>query len=169
MIERLDPDVAPPPEGLAAELAELLCDSLDDGASTGFLHPFSPAEAAAFWRRQLPGRTIWLARTEHGRLDGCVQLARSEYPNGRHRGEVVKLLVHRRARRRGLATALMTAVEDAARAEGLTLLMLDTETDSPAETLYRGLGWQPYGVVPAHSARPDGVLAPTTFYCKQLA
>ncbi|MBK6871046.1 MAG: GNAT family N-acetyltransferase [Kineosporiaceae bacterium] len=134
----------------------------------GFLHPFSLGEASAFWRRQLPGRTIWLARGANGGLDGCVQLARTDYPNGRHRGEVVKLLVHRRARRRGLARALMTALEDAARTEGLTLLLLDTETDNPAETLYRSLGWHPYGVVPAHSARPDGVLAPTTFYCKHL-
>lgn len=166
-IERLDPDAGTPAARVIPELAGLLRACLDEGASIGFLHPFRQAEAEAFWRAQLTGRSTWLAWSGEA-LDGCVQLEPSHYPNGRHRAEVVKLLVAPRARRRGVARTLMGELEAFALGRGITLLMLDTETDSPAEQLYRALGWQPFGVVEAHSARPDGVLAATTFYSRHL-
>ncbi|MGW3243969.1 GNAT family N-acetyltransferase [Streptomyces sp. NPDC001070] len=163
------------PEALldcAGELAALLVDAVEGGASLGFVAPFHHAEAFAWWRTRAgavtDGRlTVWAARDAAG-LAGTVSLALEAKPNGRHRAEVLKLMVHRRARGHGLGRALLTVAEQAAADAGAGLLLLDTETDSPAEHLYRSAGWTPYGVVPGHAANPAGVLRPTTFYFKAL-
>jgi GNAT superfamily N-acetyltransferase len=104
-----------------------------------------------------------------GRVVGCVQLLPAKLPNGAHRAEVAKLLVHRSARGRGVATALMAHLEREALAQGRWLLQLDTETGSAAEDLYLRRGWQRLGVLPDHAVRPEGVLAPTTFLWKRLS
>ncbi len=167
LIDRLtEADVAAAVPGLA----EVLIDCTEGGASVGFLHPLPVTDAEEFWAGALtgPGRTTWVARGETGLIDGCVQLRRAQEANGRHRAEVGKLLVHRRARGRGVARALMATLEETARAEGLTLLLLDTETGSSAEGLYRRLGWEVIGVVRDHAALPSGPLAPTTFLSRHL-
>lgn len=147
-------------------LAALLVDAVDGGASVGFLAGVTVTEAAAFWRAALAHPT-WVARLA-GELVGCVQLQPARLPNGLHRAEVGKLLVHRSARGRGVATALMAHLELQARAQGRWLLQLDTETGSPAAELYARLGWQLLGVLDDHAVRPDGVLAPTTYLWKRL-
>ena len=152
-------------------LAHLLVDSVDDGASVGFLAPLAHADAAGWWQESLQANAVrtWVARDGDGTIDGCVQLALVTYPNGRHRADVRKLLVHRRARRRGLATRLLAEVENDARAHGRTLLMLDTQSGSPAESLYLREGWTVYGHLPDHARTPDGRLEPTTFMAKTLS
>ncbi|HET7338164.1 MAG TPA: GNAT family N-acetyltransferase, partial [Candidatus Dormibacteraeota bacterium] len=100
---------------------------------------------------------------------GTVQLGFAQFPNGRHRAEVAKLLVHSSMRRRGLATGLMNAAEEHARRAARTLLFLDTETGSAAEILYRKLGWTVAGVIPGFAYRPDGQLRPTTFFYKVVS
>ncbi|MGH4036080.1 GNAT family N-acetyltransferase [Actinomycetota bacterium Odt1-20B] len=157
----------------ADELAELLTDAVDGGASVGFLAPFGRAAAAAWWRSLGPSveqglRDLWVARTD-GRLLGSIGLAYADKPNSRHRAEVFKLIVHREARGQGLGRALLAHAERAAADAGVTLLLLDTETDSPAELLYRSAGWAEVGVVPDHAADPAGVLRPTTFLYKRVA
>ncbi|WUD77578.1 GNAT family N-acetyltransferase [Streptomyces sp. NBC_00510] len=157
----------------ADDLAALLVDAVEGGASLGFVTPFTHAEAAAWWRNRAHavadgGLTVWAARDTAG-VTGTVSLAHEGKPNGRHRAEVLKLIVHRRARGHGLGRALLTVAERAAAAAGAALLLLDTETDSPAEQLYRSAGWTPYGTVPAHAANPAGVLRPTTFFFKAPA
>ena len=97
-----------------------------------------------------------------GFLDGAAQ------PNARHRAEVAKLLVHRDARGLGCATALLTALEETAHTLGRHVLVLDTQTGSTAERLYRRRGWQLVGTVDNYAAMPDGRLAPTTFMTKHL-
>jgi GNAT superfamily N-acetyltransferase len=97
-----------------------------------------------------------------------VLLILSGNPNSPHRAEVSKVIVHRRARRRGIATGLMAAVEDLARAEGRWLLLLDTTTGSDADRLYRRLGWTPFGEVPNHALTADSVLSDTTYFFKDL-
>lgn len=149
-----------------ADLAALLLDAVEGGASVGFLTGVALEEAAAFWRSALTHRT-WVARVD-GRVVGCVQLLPAKLPNGAHRAEVVKLLVLRSYRGRGIAGSLMTHVETEAVAAGRWLLQLDTETGSPAEALYVRLGWQRLGVLPDHAVRPEGGLAPTTFLWKRL-
>lgn len=116
-----------------------------------------------------PATTLtFVARADGSGAVGVVQLRLVNYPNGDHRADVAKLLVHRRARGRGVAHALMERVEAEAAARSRWLLMLDTQTGSPAEGLYERLGWQRYGRLEDHARTPDGTLEPTTFMMKRL-
>ncbi|MFF9143572.1 GNAT family N-acetyltransferase [Streptomyces sp. NPDC014861] len=166
-VERLTPDAVR--AHAAGGLAALLVDAVDDGASVGFLAPLDPAEAAAWWTRAAGTRDVWAAFGPDGTLTGAVTLLRTDTANGRHRGEIARLLVHRAARGRALGRRLLASAEAHAAATGLTLLVLDTRTDSPAERLYRGAGWIPAGTVPEYAADPDGTLRATTLYYKLLA
>ncbi|HET9782565.1 MAG TPA: GNAT family N-acetyltransferase [Candidatus Dormibacteraeota bacterium] len=169
VIKRVGPDVSA--SDLDA-LTELLLDAVAGNASVGFPAGLSRDEARAFWIEvaQAVGadRLILLAARIEGRIVGTVQLGFARFPNGRHRAEVAKLLVHSSVRRRGLATDLMNAAEEHARDAARTLLFLDTETGSAAEALYRKLGWTAAGVIPDFAYRPDGRLRPTTFFYKVL-
>ena len=153
-------------------LAEILADAVAGGASVGFVWPFTLADARAWWgtfeSEIAAGRIVLLGAFRDNALVGTVQLRLAAYPNARHRAEVAKLLVHRRARGLGVARALMARIEDEGRALGRTLLLLDTQTGSDAERLYRALGYQCTGVVPGHAALPDGRLMPTTFFWREI-
>lgn len=157
--------------GLHAQLCELLIDSVHRGASVGFLKPLPMAEAEAYWQqveRGLGAGHRLLLLQEGQALLGSVQLSLCQKPNGRHRGEVQKLFVHSRARGRGLASLLLRRVDELARAAGCSLLVLDTESGSKAEQVYRHLGWQHAGNIPDYAATPEGRLHPTALYFKQL-
>ncbi|WP_155055805.1 GNAT family N-acetyltransferase [Streptomyces blattellae] len=158
---------------MVEELTDLLTDTVHSGASIGFLAPLDRAAAVAWWTDRAAalaaGRlAVWVARDETGRVVGTVSLAFPDKPNSRHRAELVKLMVHRDARGQGLGRALLDTAEQAAAEAGITLLHLDTETDSLAERLYRSAGWTPLGAIPDYAASPDGVLRPTTIYFKQV-
>ncbi|WP_049652266.1 GNAT family N-acetyltransferase [Kitasatospora sp. MY 5-36] len=156
----------------AEEFAGLLVETVHGGASIGFLAPLAPAEARTWWRALGPdlaaGRLVlWTARNRaDGRLAGTVQLRPATTANGRHRGEVAKLMVHPADRGHRLAGRLLTALEERAVELGIRLLVLDTETGSPAERLYEGAGWTRVGSVPDFAADPAGVLRPTTIFFK---
>ena len=154
-------------------LADLLCDIVAHGASVNFLAGLTRDRARRFWEGQLPGIAAGAAHLfvaeQEGRLVGTVLLFLAQQPNAPHRAEIGKMLVHSALRRQGLGRRLLTAAEDAACARGRTLLMLDTESDSAGERLYRACGWQEMGRVPDHSYRPQGVLAETIFFYKALA
>ena len=111
---------------------------------------------------------LFVARDEEGGLVGTAQLILIQMPNQPHRAEVAKVLVHRRARRQGIAQRLLAAVEDAAREHGRTLLTLDTCTGSPAEQLYRREGWQPAGIIPGFALNTDGSICDTMYFWKRL-
>jgi len=155
-------------------LADILRAVVYDGAGVSFVVPFSVDESRAFWRdRVLPAvrsgtRRVLLARNDT-RIVGTVQLDLATMPNQRHRADVAKLLVHPEARRRGLARALMVALEDVARSEGRTLLTLDTWTGSYAEALYKSMGWAVVGVIPrfARGSTTES-LEPATIMYKEL-
>ncbi|MER5214599.1 GNAT family N-acetyltransferase [Streptomyces sp. NPDC002838] len=154
------------------ELADLLVDTVDGGASVGFLAPLDRAAAVAWWRGRVAAvaagqLAVWTAR-DGDRTVGTVSLAFPDKPNSRHRAELVKLMVHRDARGQGLGRTLLTTAEEAAVGAGVTLLHLDTETGSPAERLYRSSGWIRAGVIPDYAASPAGVLRPTTLYYKHV-
>ncbi|MEU1215401.1 GNAT family N-acetyltransferase [Streptomyces sp. NPDC005791] len=156
----------------ADELAALLIESVEGGASVGFLASLDRAEAAAWWRERAAAveagdQQVWIARDAE-RVAGTIGLVRAALPNARHRAEVAKLVVRPSARGRGVGRALLTAVEQAAAAEGLTLLVLDTETGSDAERLYRSAGWTPCGSIPDYAANPLGTLKATSLYYKAL-
>jgi GNAT superfamily N-acetyltransferase len=155
------------------DLAAILADAVTGGASVGFLLPFSSDDAAAWWRSLEGGVArgsviVILARLE-GRLVGTAQLRLAQPPNARHRAEVAKVLVHRSARRRGIATALMREIERIAVADGRTLLVLDTIADSEAEPLYMKLGWTRAAEIPRYAGMPDGELRATVIFYRDLA
>ncbi|MBA2810483.1 GNAT family N-acetyltransferase [Streptomyces sp. KM273126] len=156
----------------AEELADLLTDTVHGGASVGFLAPLDRAAALAWWKGRATAVTagelaVWAAR-DGGRVVGTVSLAFPDKPNSRHRAELVKLMVHRSARGRGLGRTLLATAERAAEDSGVTLLHLDTETDSPAEHLYLAAGWTRLGAIPDYAASPAGELRPTTIYYKRI-
>jgi GNAT superfamily N-acetyltransferase len=99
---------------------------------------------------------------------GTVQVILNLPENQPHRGDVAKMLVHRRARRRGLGAALLLAAEETARACGKTLLVLDTNTGSDAERLYARMGWERVGEIPDFSIQPRGGLRATTLFYRRL-
>jgi GNAT superfamily N-acetyltransferase len=155
------------------ELADILVEAVALGASVNFLAGFSRDGALAFWRNQLPGIASGERRLFVGdngeRLVATALLMFAQQPNQPHRAEVGKMLVHPEARRRGLARALMLALEDLARAEGRTLLTLDAVTGSHAEALYRSLGYVVVGVIPRFALKSlVRELEPATFMYKEL-
>ncbi len=109
-----------------------------------------------------------VAQGEDGEIVGTVQLILAQPENQPHRADVAKMLVHRKARRRGVAQQLMAAVDHAAREAGKTVLVLDTVTGGDAERLYQRAGWERVGTVPNYALMPDGTFCATTFYHKQL-
>ncbi|MEU0040732.1 MULTISPECIES: GNAT family N-acetyltransferase [unclassified Streptomyces] len=156
----------------AEELAGLLTDTVDDGASVGFLAPLDRASAVAWWEGRAAAVSaghlaVWVARGAD-RVLGTVGLAFPDKPNSRHRAELVKLMVHPDGRGRGLGRTLLTTAERAAVAAGLTLLHLDTETGSPAETLYLSAGWTRLGAIPDYATTPSGELRATTVFYKRV-
>jgi len=155
-------------------LADLLIDAVDGGASIGFIPPLEREEATAYWRTVMDsiagGTRVLLVSEEDGPglIQGSVQLSLETRANGDHRAEVAKLFVHRRARRRGVATALMGKAEATARQLGRTLLLADTRKGGEAERLCEKLGWTRFGEVPRYARSSNGELDPTVFYYKQL-
>ncbi len=153
-------------------LADLLVDSIDDGASVGFMHPLEKAKAVAFWRRVADGvaageRALLIAEDDTG-IVGTVHLVLALPENQPHRADLTKMLVHPRARRRGLGAALMEAAEAMARDCGRSLLVLDTVTGSDAERLYDRLGWVRVGEIPEFAFLSHGGLWGTVVFYKKL-
>lgn len=153
-------------------LIELLQDSVDNGGSVGFLPPLGQEEANAYWQSVFGGvangSRILLIAQKDARVVGTVQLDLCQKGNGLHRAEVMKLLVHTKARRQGLGRALMQAIEAEARAVNRITLVLDTRQGDPSEQLYQSLGWQITGPIPQFARNPDGTLAATVIYYKLL-
>ncbi|EWS99723.1 acetyltransferase [Intrasporangium oryzae NRRL B-24470] len=151
-------------------LGGLLVDSVEGGASVGFLDTVTTAEAQAWWAGVLddPDSLTWVAR-DGDDIVGSVRLLLVTMPNGLHRAEVSKVLVRRSHRGRGLARQLMEAAETEARRLGRSLLVLDTQTGSDAEGIYAHLGWTRLGEIPDYAGAPDGTLVGTTIMFKRLA
>jgi GNAT superfamily N-acetyltransferase len=159
----------------AADLAAVLVDCVEGGASVSFMAPLAREKADGFWRRVAEGvaagdRLLLVAEDRaSGEIVGTVQLVLGLPENQPHRADVAKMLVRRSARRQGLGASLMRAAEEAARAAGRTLLVLDTVTGGDAERLYERLGWTRVGVVPDYALWPDGRLCDTTIFYKALS
>jgi GNAT superfamily N-acetyltransferase len=154
-------------------LTEVLIDCVDGGASVSFMLPMTPEKATRFWEGVAEGvargeRVLLVADERDGRLLGTVQVVLALPENQPHRAEVAKMLVHRRARRRGVARRLLEAAEAAARDAGKSLLVLDTVTGSDAERLYARAGWQRVGEIPSYALMPDGPACATTIFYKAI-
>jgi GNAT superfamily N-acetyltransferase len=152
-------------------LAEVLVDAVRSNAGISFMDDLTPDQAEEWWRSvcaSSPPRAVILVARDDSGIVGTVQIQPSWAPNQPHRGDVAKMMVHRRARGRGIARALMTELERYARHERFTLLLLDTVKDSAAEKLYVSMGWQRVGEVPKFAMNPDRSLVSTVFYYKAL-
>jgi ribosomal protein S18 acetylase RimI-like enzyme len=153
-------------------LADVLRDCVEGGASVSYMAPFSHADARAaftgFVADAEPGRRLILAAFHDRELVGTVQVVHALPPNQPHRADIAKLLVHRKARGRGVARQLMARAEEEALAEGRTLLVLDTVTGDDAERLYERLGFTKVGVIPNYALYPDGRPCATTVFFKEL-
>lgn len=153
-------------------LARVLADCVAGGASVSYMAPFSDDQARAAFDGMAAeveqGRRLLLAAFTADQLVGTVQVIFALPPNQPHRAEIAKLLVHRSARNRGVARSLMERAEAEARAEGRSLLVLDTVTGGDGERLYTRLGWTRVGVIPRYALFPDGRPCDTTVFYKSL-
>lgn len=167
--ELLDADRA---RALFPDLVALLRDSVDHGASVGFLPPLADDEADAYWDKVIrdlaAGERVLIVALDGDHIVGSGQLALEPRPNGRHRAEVQKVLVRTDYRRRGIAQTLMLALEDAARAHQRSLLVLDTVQGGDAERLYARLGYTRAGVIPDFALNGDGGRDATVVFYKLL-
>lgn len=154
------------------QLADILVDCVGGGASVSFMQPFARHRAVAYWNSvaesvHMEERALLVAEDEQG-LCGTVQLLLSLPENQPHRADVAKMLVHRRARKQGVATALMQQIEKTAHENLRTLLVLDTVTNSDAARLYEKLGWVKVGDIPNFALYPQGGYCSTTYYYRDL-
>ena len=154
------------------QLCDVLIDCIDGGASISFMLPMTREKAERFWRGVSEGvanneRVLLVAQNELGEIVGSVQVVLAQPENQPHRADISKMIVHRTARKQGIAAALIVAAEAHALREGKTVLVLDTASDD-AERVYRKLGWQECGVIPDYALLPGGALCATTFFYKRL-
>jgi GNAT superfamily N-acetyltransferase len=154
------------------ELGDVLIDCVEGGASVSFMSPLSRAKADAYWEdaaRSLARgeRIILVADDAAGMIFGTVQVMLDQPENQPHRGDIAKMLVHRRARRQGVGAKILAAAEHSALLAGKTLLVLDTASDD-AERLYSRLGWQFCGEIPSYALFPNGGLCATKIFFKFL-
>jgi GNAT superfamily N-acetyltransferase len=153
-------------------LSDVLIDCVEGGASVSFMLPMSRAKAEEFWRSMSLSsargeRVVLAAEDAAGSIVGTVQLILAQAENQPHRGDLAKMLVHRRVRRRGVGAALLAAAERTALELGKTLLVLDTASGD-AERLYARMGWQRCGVIPGYALLPHGGLCDTTVFYRTL-
>ena len=155
------------------QLADVLMDCVESGASVGLMKPFTRERALAFWQcvadDVAAGKRALLVAEDAEGICGTVQLIFDLPENQPHRADLAKMLVHRRARRQGIGEALMKAAEQTARECGKTLLVLDAVTGGDAARLYERLGWVRVGDVPNFALYPNGGFCSTTYYYRELS
>ena len=153
-------------------LAEILIDAVAGGAGVSFMHPLSQTDAEDFWRGQLDGikagLTFPVIAEHEGETVGIVLLMKAWAPNQLHRADIAKILVHSKHRRHGFATHLIRALEEKARALGLTLLTFDAVAGSGAAKFYERLGFTNVGEIPGYAYSGTGKLDGTAFFYKKL-
>jgi GNAT superfamily N-acetyltransferase len=163
---------APIDDAALDQLASVLIDCVEGGASVSFMAPFTQEDGLAFFRKVAAsvacGDTVLLAAKLGERIVGTVQLGLDTPPNQPHRADVKKMLVHRTARSRGIGAALMAAVEDEAKRRGRWLLVLDTVPGMSGYRLYQRAGWTEVGTIPDYALLPDGRLCDTAVFWKRL-
>ncbi len=153
-------------------LTDVLHGCVADGASVGFTDIADRTVMRRFWQSKIEslageGNHLLVARVQDV-IVGTVMLGFSAMPNGRHRAEISKLLVHPAARRQGIARSLMLQAEQLAAAHGKTLLVLDTRSGDVATALYLSLGWHIAGSIPGYAISTTGELEATTVMYKPL-
>jgi ribosomal protein S18 acetylase RimI-like enzyme len=161
-------------DAIETSLAAIVEDGVNGGAAITFMQPYTAEDGLRFWREKVfpdvaSGRRVLFVACLDDAVVGTVQMDIAPQPNQLHRCEVAKMIVHARARRRGIARRLMRALEAHAKSIGKTLITLDTRTGDKAELLYASLGFQKAGVIPRYAYDPDGrSLHGTTYMYKEI-
>ena len=155
------------------DLIELLMDSVNNGASVGFIPPLSTEAADSYWteiKAELANGTkdLLILKNEAEKVIGSIQLSYPAKTNASHRAEVQKLFVHSRFRRKGYAQKLMIELEKAALKQKRILLVLDTRKGDASEALYMKLGYQTAGEIPQYARSANGNLHTTVFLYKLI-
>ena len=152
-----------------------LCDAADAaikaGGGFGWLRTPPRHIMEAYWRGVLlvPERRLFVARLD-GTICGSAQLLRPPRNNEAQAfaAQLMSNFIAPWARGHGLARQLVVAVEEAARAQGFSILNLDIrDTQTAAIQLYESLGYERWGTHPAY-ARVEGRTVPGHFYFKRL-
>lgn len=142
-----------------------------EGASVGFIS-LDPSPMQHFWQgviASLASGERWLiVARQQGEIVATVLVVLGMMPNGSHRAEIAKLLVHPKARRQGIARVLLSQAEQLARQQGRSLLVLDTRSGDTAGRLYLSEGWQVVGQIPQYARSTVGKLDATTIMYKWL-
>jgi GNAT superfamily N-acetyltransferase len=163
---------APVADTALDQLAQVLVDCVEGGASVSFMSPFPHVDALAFFRKVAASvalaDTVLLAASLDGRIVGTVQLGLDTPPNQPHRADIKKMLVHRSARSRGIGAALMARAEEEARRNGRWLLVLDTVPGENGHRVYKRAGWTETGIIPDYALFPDGRICDTMVMWKRL-
>ncbi|MEC0091000.1 GNAT family N-acetyltransferase [Paenibacillus macquariensis] len=148
------------------ELSELLIQVVEDGASIGFIPPVNHEEAEHYWGNVLEPGVILFVATINDVIVGTVQLQLCMKLNGSHRAKVAKLMTHPNYRRNGIGRALMQTVDERAKQEGRSLLVLDTREGDPSDLLYTSVGYIQAGRIPNYAKSASGELDATIYYYK---
>jgi GNAT superfamily N-acetyltransferase len=163
---------APVPDAALDQLASVLVDCVEGGASVSFMAPFSQADGLAYFRKVADavasGDTVLLAAKLDGKIVGTVQLGLDTPPNQPHRADLKKMLVHRSARGRGIGAELLAQIEVEAIRRGHWLLVLDTVPGENGYRLYKRAGWIESGIIPNYALFPDGRFCDTAVFWKRL-
>jgi GNAT superfamily N-acetyltransferase len=156
-----------------AEFATLLLETVAEGAEVSFLHPLAPARAERFWldvaEAVEAGRSVIFASDDAVGLIGTVQLEPVASETAPRLALVSKLMTRRDARGRGVATALLAALQAAALTRGRDILLLDTVPGSDAHRLYGRLGWQLLGTIEGGAVDGWGRVCDNAMLTKRLA
>lgn len=152
-------------------LSDILINAIDNNASVGFLNNLTNAEANNYWQQvlsNLNSKHILFVAKKDKQIIGTVQLILAKQLNGQHRAEITKLLVHSEFQGNSIGRNLMHTAEHYARNNQVSLLILDTQTNSIAEKVYTKLGWIKSGEIPNYALDPNGNLCGTSFFYKEL-
>lgn len=135
---------------LRRELVRCWVDVTNGGGAVGFLPPITTHDieptAAALVEGLHPLWSRLLVASDEAGITGWVTLERENHPLVRHWATVKRLQTHPRARKRGVASALMTLARTVALDElGLEQLHLTARGGLGLERFYERLGWRIIG------------------------
>ena len=154
-------------------LENLLIDCVNGGASIGFVLPISRHEAQIYWEEVNSmletGEQHLIVASLDDEVIGSVQIGLTKKHNGKHRGEVQKLMVSSKFRSKGLGSMLMEELEGLSNKLGLKLLVLDTREGDISEKLYSKIGFERVGIIPKFALDSDENYVGTAIYYKLLA
>lgn len=155
-----------------AELADLLLDVVQDGATVGYPRSITRQQAEISFHRlrgelEQGERLLWIARDEQG-ITGCVNLLLSKEADALNRATIKMHMVRRRARRSGVGKNLINELEKGAYARQRGLLHLEAQAGSRAEGFYRAQGYRCLGEIPDYLNSADGSSHSAVIYYKRL-